>query len=191
MLAPVLVPRSQYDRRGRVGIGSDPCTVLNEEHEEEDRNADDDESAVKSSNSRGLVFLQDGSEDLESWAKILDGSRLGSFGGRCLILLGLLGGYFRAGSASGGDRTAPGGRCISGVRRPWVDIDVQNSRKRNRGSDTDTRSESQHQPNHDAGEVCSYEGVDDNEHMLVPEFPEAKDDTRWEEEYEELEVHEE
>jgi hypothetical protein len=27
--------------------------------------------------------------------------------------------------------------------------------------------------------------------MLVPEFPETKDDTRWEEEYKELEIHEE
>ena len=165
--------------------------MLNEEDKKEDRNADDNESAVQSGNSRGLVFFQDGSEDLEPWAEILDGGRLGGCGGRCLILLGLLRWRFSTGGAGGGDRFAADGRCSSSVGHPRVDIDVQNSRKGNGGSDTNTRGKSQHQPNHDTGEVCSHEGVDDNKHMFVPEFPEAKDDTRWEEEHEELEVHEE
>ena len=164
--------------------------MLNEEDEEEDRDADDDESAVQSSNSRGLVFFQDCSEDLESRVDILNGGRLGGFGGRCLILLGLLRGHFRTGSAGGGG-IDPDSRRIGFVGHPWVNVDVQNCRKSNGSSNTNTRSEGQHQPNHDAGEVCSHKGVDDDKHMFVPEFPEAKNNTRREEEHEELEVHEE
>jgi len=165
--------------------------MLNEEDKEEDRNADDDESAVQSSNSRGLVFFQDGTEDLESCADILDGGHLGGFGGWRLILLAPLRGHLRSGSAGGRGRIDPDGRCVSFVGHPRVNVDVQNRRKGNGCGDTNTRSEGQHQPNHDAGKVRSDKGIDDNKHVFVPEFPEAKDDTRREEEHEELEVHEE
>ena len=188
MLASVLIPRSQHNRRGRIGIASDPRTVQNEEDEEEDRNANDDESAVQPSNAGGLVLFQDGTEDLESRGGTLGGSLFGGFGDRGFVLLGLLGGHFGACGAGDGDGSGLGGRR---VRHPWINVGVQDRRKCNGGSDTNTRSESQHQPNHDAGEVGSYEGVDDDEHMLVPELPEAKDDTRWEEEHEEMKIHEE
>ena len=98
--------------------------MLNEEDEKEDRNADDDESTVKSSNSRGLVFFQDGAEDLESCGNILDGGRLGGFGGWCFIPLSLLRGHFGTGSAGG--RMDPDSRCVGFVGHPRVNVDVQN-----------------------------------------------------------------
>ena len=142
MLTPVLVPRGQHDRRGRIGEGSDPCTVLNEEYEEEDRNADNDESTVQRSNARGLVRFQDGSEDLESCGDILDGITFGNFGDRRLVLLGLLGGRFGAGSTGGADRTLLCSGCIGTTGRPRVNVGVQNRRKGHSGGDANTRSES-------------------------------------------------
>jgi hypothetical protein len=165
--------------------------VLNEEDKEEERNADDDESAIQCGNARGLVFLQEGREDLEPCGGLLDNSLFGSFCGWCLIFLGLLGSHLGAGSASDGGRIIPGGGFFGVIRCPRVNVGIQNGRKGHGGSDTNTRSESQHQPNHDAGEVGSHEGVDDNKYMLVPEFSEAKDDASREKEHEELEIHEE
>ena len=184
MLASVRVLRGQHDRRGRIGEGSDPRAMQNEEDEEEDRDADDDESAVHSINVRRLVLLKDGSKDLEPCGDILDGILLGSLGGRRLVLLGLL-------RVSNGDGILLFRGSIGATRRPRVNIDVQNCRKSHGGSDTNTWSESQHQSNHDAGKVGSNESVDDDEHMLVPEFPEAKDHAGGKEENEKLEIHEE
>ena len=191
MLTSVLILRGQHDRRRRIGEGSNPCTVLNEKYEEEDSNTDNDESTVQPGNPRGLVLLQDGGEDMEPCGDILDGIIFGSFGGRRLVLLGLLGGHFRVGDASGTDRVLLYGRRIGAIRHPRVNIGVQNCRKSHSSGDANTRGKSQHQPNHDAGKVGSNERVDDNKHMFVPEFPETKDHAGWEEENEELEVHEE
>ena len=126
MLTPVLVPRGQHDRRRRIGEGSNPRTVLNEEYEEEDRNPDNDESTVQRSNARGLVFFQDSSEDLEPCGDILDVVTFGSFGNRHLVLLGLFGGHFRAGSTGDTDGTLLYSRCIGTTRRPRVNVGVQN-----------------------------------------------------------------
>ena len=191
MLTSILVRGSQHNRRGRIGVGSDPCTVLNKEDKEEERNTDDDESAIQCSNARGLVLLEKSTEDLEPCGGILDKCLLGNFCDWCLIFLGLLGCHFGAGGAGDGYRIIPGGGYIGVIRCPRVNVGIQHCRKGDGGSDTNTRSESQHQPNHDAGEVGSHEGVDDNKHMLVPEFPEAKDDASREEEHEELEIHKE